>query len=46
VVSKYNIQLTNYTQFLPQDIVKEFPALTAQQVCKLPLSLSLLLPPF
>eukprot|EP01043_Picozoa_sp_COSAG02_P080439 COSAG02_NODE_19122_length_899_cov_0.950000_1_plen_208_part_01 len=32
VVTKYNIQLGNYTQFLPQDIVKEFPALTPQQL--------------
>lgn len=27
VVAAYNIQLSNYTQFLPQDIVKLFPAL-------------------
>lgn len=45
VVNKYNIQLTNYTQFLPQDIVKEFPGLTAQQVCKLSTLLPSLRPP-
>lgn len=32
VVAAYNIQLSNYTQFLPQDIVKLFPALTSQQL--------------
>ena len=32
VVSAYNIQLKNYTQFLPQDVVKMFPALTQVQL--------------
>ena len=31
-MASYNIQLANYTQFLPQDIVKLFPALTPQQL--------------
>ena len=34
VVAAYNIQLSNYTQFLPQDVVKEFPALTAEQLLR------------
>ena len=34
VVTSYNIQLSNYTQFLPQDVVKEFPALTAEQLLR------------
>ena len=32
LVKAYNIQLANYTQFLPQDVVKMFPALTSRQL--------------
>eukprot|EP01051_Picozoa_sp_SAG22_P008899 SAG22_NODE_706_length_7763_cov_4.404228_10_plen_226_part_00 len=32
LVRGYNIQLDNYTQFLPQDVVKMFPALTPVQL--------------
>jgi chromosome segregation ATPase len=32
LVGEYNIQLGNYTQFLPQDVVKMFPALTPVQL--------------